>query len=120
MGSPQCARTLRSLQELPYLKNRATNAIIQADFVLERLAFLELAVARAMLRCGLAEGLPVMINYLQDGRANLREHAHSLLVMFTGMDLKMDGVAWERWLQEADFVPACMPDTDLTDAQKAW
>lgn len=120
LGSSQCARVLRSLQQIPYLQNRTTNSLIQPDFVLERLAFLELAVARAMLRCGMPEGLPVLINYLDDTRVNLRGHAHSLLVMFTGIDLKMDKVAWEHWQRDADFNPLCLPDTSQTDAQKAW
>lgn len=120
LGSERCVAVLRQLKQIPHLCNRVSQDLIQVDFVLERMAFLELAIARALLCCGAADGIPVLINYLDDVRATLREHAYALLVRFTGMDIKMDSAAWMDWYQGAKLELIPTRDTTLTDAQKAW
>ncbi len=90
------------------------------DFVKERIAFLELSVARAMLRCGLADGFPVLIDYLQDQRANLRDHALAVLRQVTGLDLKADPAAWLDWYRSGKWELTPRPDRSPTDAMAAW
>lgn len=120
LGSVRCENILNSLRKIPCLQNKVCVFEVQVDFVEERLAFLELSIARAMLRCGIPKGLIIAIGYLKDKRANLRDHAYELLVMFTGVDLKQDSPAWEEWFttRKVELLPR--PDTSPTDAQKTW
>jgi hypothetical protein len=120
LGNAQCSTVLNQLQNLPYLKNQVLTDITTEDFVKDRLAFLELTIARAMIRCGLKTGIPTLINYLNDVRAPLREHAYELLVNDTGMDFKLDAEEWLRWYEQSEINLIPMPDTCMTDAQKQW
>jgi hypothetical protein len=76
LGDKRCSTVLNQLQKLPYLKNQILTDVINEDFVKDRMAFLELSIARAMIRCGLKDGIPILINYLDDVRASLRENAY--------------------------------------------
>jgi ribulose 1,5-bisphosphate synthetase/thiazole synthase len=120
LRNAQCSTVLNQLQNLPYLKNQVLTDITTEDFVKDRLAFLELTIARAMIRCGLKTGIPTLINYLNDVRAPLREHAYELLVNDTGMDFKLDAEEWLRWYEQSEINLIPMPDTCMTDAQKQW
>ena len=60
---------------------------------------LELGIARAMARCGGAEGLDLLVAYLDDIRALLAERAHSELIDLTGVDHGKDASAWTAWLE---------------------
>jgi hypothetical protein len=102
------------------LKNQILTDVINEDFVKDRMAFLELSIARAMIRCGLKDGIPILINYLDDVRASLRENAYEWLVNYTGMDFKLDVEEWTRWFTQSDTTLTPMPDMSLTDAQKQW
>lgn len=73
LGRPRCTAT-----RCP--RSRSTKAGAQPDHVLERIAILELALGKALARCGSAAGYRVLIEYLDDNRAALAEQAHSNLV----------------------------------------
>jgi hypothetical protein len=120
LGDQRCSPVLNQLQELPYLQNQVLMDVIQEDFVKDRLAFLELTIARAMSHCGLKEGIPILIKYLEDVRASLREHAYELLVTYTGVDFKLDVEEWTRWYEQSKINLTPVPDTSLNDAQKQW
>jgi hypothetical protein len=120
LGDKRCSTVLNQLQKLPYLKNQILTDVINEDFVKDRMAFLELSIARAMIRCGLKDGIPILINYLDDVRASLRENAYEWLVNYTGMDFKLDVEEWTRWFTQSDTTLTPMPDMSLTDAQKQW
>jgi ribulose 1,5-bisphosphate synthetase/thiazole synthase len=72
---------------------------VQQDHFLERRAYLELLIARALARCGSPQGAAILINYLQDARALLAEHAHSELVAISGEDLGKETTPWSHWLE---------------------
>lgn len=120
LGDQLCSDVLNQLQDLPYLQNQVLTDVRQQDFVMDRVAFLALTIARAMIRCGLKEGIPILFNYLEDVRAFLREHAYELLVTFTGMDFKQDVKEWTRWYDQTEIKLSPKPDTTLTEAQKNW
>lgn len=120
LGSLSCEKMLLDLQHVPFMNGNVCIESYQADYVKERIAFLELSMGRAMLCCGMPEGLHVVIDYLEDTRATLREHAYSLLLKFTGEKIRMDGPTWRDWYQQEDWILSPCPDDSLTDAQKAW
>ncbi len=120
LGDDQCSAVLNQLQNLPYLKNQVLTNIEQEDFINDRLSFLALSVARAMIRCGLKEGIPTLIHFLKDVRAPIREHAYELLVTYTGLDLKLDVKKWFCWYEKAEIKLTSKPDTTLTEAQQNW
>lgn len=120
LGDNQCSAILNQLQNLPYLRNQVLTDVVQEDFIIDRMAILALSVARAMIRCGLKQGIPTLINYLKDVRAPMREHAYELLVTYTGMDFKLDVKDWTRWYDQTDIKLIPQPDTTLTEAQKNW
>jgi hypothetical protein len=61
-------------------------------------AYLELAVARALARCGGAGGARRLVAYLGDVRKVLSDHAHHELVDITGRDFAWNRQAWIEWL----------------------
>ena len=71
---------LTKLHSYPLFGGLISRSGQQADWFLERLAYGELLTARAMARCGSPEGYMVLINYLDDVRASLAEHAHEELI----------------------------------------
>jgi hypothetical protein len=102
----------------PFHQRMATTAF-EADFVLERLAYLELVLGRALARCGAVEGYLVLVAYLTDNRALLAEHAHTELKAITGEDYGKDASAWSQWIElNADsLVPRpCPPRTEAMDS----
>jgi len=70
----------------------------EADFFLERMAYLEVAIGRALARCGAPRGVEILASYLDDARAVLAEHAHDELIAVSGQDFGKDPAAWLRWL----------------------
>ncbi|SEN78727.1 hypothetical protein [Lihuaxuella thermophila] len=70
---------------------------------------LELAIARALARCGSARGYAVLIEYLHDVRSLLVEHAHEELRAITGTDFGKDAARWTEWLRSAETSLAPRP-----------
>ena len=92
----------------------------QPDYLEERLAYLEVLIARALARCGSPEGFLILINYLNDARTLLAEHAHSELVAITGQDLGKNMAAWSQWLERAGEELEPVAWTAPTDPVAAW
>ena len=98
LGDPEAVPLLLALHGrdgLHHLQARAA----EADFFLERMAYLEVTIGRALARCGAPEGVALLASYLDDARAILAEHAHDELVAVTGQDLGKDARAWGAWLR---------------------
>ncbi len=99
LGDPAAIPMLKQLHRYPPFHDNVCLAGYQVDFFEERLAYLELIIARALARCGSPEGVMVLIDYLQDARALLAEHAHEELVSISGEDFGKDKAAGRTWLE---------------------
>ncbi|KRV50414.1 hypothetical protein AQ490_15085 [Wenjunlia vitaminophila] len=104
LGDPAAVPLLLRLRERPGLHAQWRHHGIEPDDFQERAALLELALGRALARCGSAHGTEVLVEYLDDCRALLAEQAHRQLVAVYGVDLGKDAAAWLRRL--ADGGPA--------------
>lgn len=120
LGSPLAAPILAKLHSYPLFGGLISRSGQQADWFLERLAYGELLTARAMARCGSPEGYMVLINYLDDVRASLAEHAHEELISITGEDYGKNVSAWANWLELAGDDLQPKPYRASTEPVKAW
>jgi hypothetical protein len=66
----------------------------------ERMAYLEMALSRALLRCGDAEGGVRLCEFLDEARVCLARAARAELAAATGRDFGFDSKAWRAWLAE--------------------
>lgn len=82
----------------------------EPDFVRERLAMLEIALGRALLRCGAPSGVDIMLNYLTDARTLLARQAHAELRELWVDELGMGelGVGAGPWWAVADQLRAAV------------
>jgi hypothetical protein len=92
----------------------------EPDHLQERLAYLEVLIGRALARCGSPEGFLILINYLDDVRTLLAEHAHSELVTIAGEDLGKNVAAWGQWLEREGDALQPVPWRGPTDPVAAW
>lgn len=99
LGHPEAVPILEKLHSYPLLRNQMSLSGYQPDILEERLAYLEILVGRALARCGSPHGFIILINYLDDVRASLAEHAHEELIAITGQDYGKDMSAWANWLE---------------------
>jgi hypothetical protein len=100
LGDPAAIPLLKSLHGYALLRDQVAPTDFQPDFVRERQAMLELAIGRALARCGSAEGVEILVAYLNDSRALLAEGAHSELLAISGCDHGKDAHAWTAWLRK--------------------
>ena len=108
LGDTKAISILNKIHHHACLRNQAIRNSLQPDFILERQAMLELAIGRALARCGSSDGINVLISYLDDNRAILAEGAHTELVSITGRDYGKDAHAWRYWLEKAkDSIKPC-------------
>lgn len=62
------------------------------------MAYLEMALSRALLRCGDSEGALRLCGFLEEARVCLARAARAELAAATGMDFGFDAAAWREWL----------------------
>lgn len=98
LGDARAVPFLRRMAANPIFSGRSVTAGFEPDFFLERQAYLEIVIARALARCGDRRGFETLITYLTDARALLAEHAHSELQSITGEDFGKEREAWFNWL----------------------
>lgn len=72
---------------------------------LDRYAYLEFSIGRAMARCGTKWGYKSIMDYLTDQRGFLARSAHEELVALSGLDLGYDKRAWLSWLASQNISP---------------
>jgi flavin-dependent dehydrogenase len=116
LADPDAIPILEKLHAYPTLRNQVSHKGAQPDYFRERQAMCELAIGRALSRCGSVKGAAIVIEYLDDNRAALAEQAHSHLVRIAGRDYGKSARAWTAWLQQAgDSLPLTplLPDLDL-------
>jgi hypothetical protein len=101
LGDPEAIPILEGLRSHPVLKDQVSRKGFQPNYFQERQAMCELAIARALSRCGSAAGYAIAIEYLSDVRAMLAEQAHTHLIRVAGRDYGKDVEAWTRWLEGA-------------------
>ncbi len=101
LGDREAVAALNKIHAHGCLRNLVVRDGFEADFIHERRAMLELAIGRALARCGSSDGFAVLISYLDDNRALLAEDAHSALVAISGRDYGKDAQPWSSWLAEA-------------------
>lgn len=120
LGDPQVIPLLKQLHSYPPFHHRELLSGFQPDYLLERPAYLEVVIGRALARCGSPDGAIVLINYLNDVRALLAEHAHDELVAISGRDFGKNVAAWKQWLdaERERLVPT--PWLVPTDPIASW
>lgn len=99
LGDPRAIPILQKMHAHPLLRNQYRREVLEPNFVQERQALLELAIGRALARCGSPDGYQILIAYLDDTRALLAEQAHSELGACAQVSLPKDPSAWNDWLQ---------------------
>jgi flavin-dependent dehydrogenase len=120
LGDPAAIPILKQLHSYSPFRRKELLTGFQADYLQERAAYLEVVIGRALARCGSPDGVIILIDYLNDVRANLAEQAHDHLVAVTGADLLNDTAAWSQWLEmEGDNLKP-VPWLEPTDPVAAW
>lgn len=118
LGDPRAIPVLELLHSYRLFSNQHVTAGFQADFFEERQAYLELMIGRALARCGSQAGFGILIDYLDDARAMLAEHAHSELITMTAQDFGKDPSAWTRWAEGRAFT--AKPWLEPSDPVASW
>ncbi|MEH7095804.1 FAD-dependent oxidoreductase [Neobacillus vireti] len=118
LGSQDAIPVLKQLLQIPFVNHQHCYQGHQADYFLERRSILELAIGRALARCGSKKGYQILIRYLDDVRSLLSKQAHSELKRLSGLHLRMDKQSWSDWLEKvkASITPEpYIYQTDLAD-----
>ncbi len=120
LGDINAAPFLKRIHAHPSFHSRSTPEGFEPDYFLERMAYLELVVGRALARLGDREGFDVLIRFLTDARALLAEHAHSELRAITGEDFGKNPERWQAWLAESSKWRSPHPVEANNEAVQAW
>lgn len=102
LGDRGAIPALEEIHRNPWLNGLACPNGYQPDYFLERRAMLELALARALARCGSREGYEILIRYVGDARSLLSKQALlELCRLSEGEDRRCgsDPELWLRWLE---------------------
>ncbi|WP_222429930.1 FAD-dependent oxidoreductase [Paenibacillus cremeus] len=97
LGNSACVPILKKLHDNPLFQGNVMTEELQPDYFLERKAYLELVIGRALARCGEPEGLRILAAFTADRRKLLVRHARQELKDITGMDLESS----DQWSQFA-------------------
>jgi hypothetical protein len=98
LGSEEAIPALKQLHACQFLRNQSLKSGIEAEFILERRAILELNLGRALARSGDIDGLNILIEYLDDMRAVLAEFAHTTLIRITNQDFGKNKLGWSAYV----------------------
>jgi hypothetical protein len=120
MGDRAARSVLTQLHSHPLFHNHMVTSSFQPEFRGERLAYLEVLIGRALARCGGPKGYLILINYLDDVRTLLAEHAHAELVAISGEDLGKNVAAWCQWLERKGDDLEPVPWAGEPDPVAAW
>jgi len=112
LGSSDAIPALKKLHTNQFLNKRSEKTLIDGNPVMERLALLELVLARALAYSGSTIGLNVLIDYLDDASAVLAGFAHLTLERVTGKDFGKSSSEWKNWLQanEGSIKPVALAE----------
>lgn len=102
LADPAEAQVLRTLLADPAIRERTlprgADPRLNTDERLERFAYLELCLARALARCGEPDGYRVLARITGDQRLFLARSARRELAELSGEDRGFDPAAWLSWL----------------------
>lgn len=115
LGEIDAVTVLKQLWSIPSINKQYCYEGYQADFFLERRALLELAIGRALARCGSVKGYEILIDYLADVRSLLSKQAHTELKRLSGCEYFKDMKAWEDWLENEKTQLIPQPYLEQTD-----
>ena len=115
LGDPAAIEILKTMHRQPALHNQTAKKGFQVDFNLEKRALVEITLARALARLGDAGGYDLLMEYLEDNRANLAEFAHMTLEELTGCNNGKDSRMWRQWLAAAKSSLKPIPLLDRVD-----
>jgi len=120
LGDPAVIPLLLQLHSYAPFRQHVHRAGMQTDYLQERMAYLELVIGRALARCGSPEGFVILIEYLNDLRAIMAEHAHTELTAITGQDFGKNAAAWSEWLEQQGDSLQSKPWLQSADPVRAW
>jgi flavin-dependent dehydrogenase len=120
LGDRHAIPLLKRMHRNPIFQNRVVRESFETDYFLERQAYLEMVIARALACCGDETGYETLTDYLEDDRALLAEHAHSELVRLTGQDFGKDRQAWRSWLAQTKHQRKPLPLEEPMEPVTAW
>ncbi len=122
LGDPRSVEMLQRLHRHEAFQRRQSLVpdALAENYVDERLAYLELLIARCLARCGSPEGYLSLIDYLQDARALHAEHAHTELINITGEDFGKNQAQWADWLEGHGENLSRVAFAEVSDPVKAW
>jgi ribulose 1,5-bisphosphate synthetase/thiazole synthase len=101
LGDPAAIPILKKLHSRPTLRDQSIKEGFVTDFNLDKRALVEVTLGRGLASLGDAEGYEILIDYLDDVRANQAEFAHMTLNQMTGIDNGKNAKAWGEWLADA-------------------
>lgn len=99
-GRAPLRRVLSSFFERSYVVRRSGDLRVCQDVPAERMAYLQMALSRALLRCGDSDGALRLCDFLDEARVCLARAARSELAFATGRDFGFDAGAWRAWIAE--------------------
>ncbi len=103
-AAPAAVPALERLLNRPGIRGHLNTDRADADRAYPS-AYLEVAVARTLARCGGKAGAIVLAAYLDDVRMVLSAHARDELQAIAGSDIGDDPFAWRDWLASHDITP---------------
>ena len=104
LSDASAADALTSLLDKPYVGGYLLHAEHGTpDFPMS--GWLEIAVARALARCGGRAGYERLAEYASDVRAVLSRHAQHELAELIGCDYGADTAAWKKWIAARETLP---------------
>jgi len=109
LGDPRAVPILLQLHADPSVRSQVRTGPVDEEEFQERQAMLELALARALARCGSPVGFHLLVDFMTDSRALLARAAHSELVDLLGGDRGTDPFAWTRIVTDLGFRPVPQP-----------
>jgi hypothetical protein len=100
LGDEEAVPVLFQIHQNRWLKRLQSSQPYEVDYFRERKAILELAIGRALARCGSLVGYEILIEYLGDNRSLLSLQAESELERLTSEHFQNDREKWIAWLSQ--------------------
>jgi ribulose 1,5-bisphosphate synthetase/thiazole synthase len=111
LGDREAVPSLRRIHAHPLLNGLTRQNGLDPNYLHDRQASLEIALGRALARCGDRQGYKILIAYLEDTRSLLVEAAWRGLLAITGCDMGKEPAVWHSWLESQAEPLLCNPYT---------
>jgi hypothetical protein len=100
LGDEEAVPILLQIHQNRWLNRLQSSQPYEIEYFRERRAILELAIGRALARCGSPAGYEILIEYLGDNRSLLSLQAESELERLTSEHFQNDREKWIAWLSQ--------------------